>query len=60
MLLAALYFLMIYKIASPPKTGKFGLIRQKHPQNKVGSYTERVELDVPLARLELNTISTLP
>ena len=46
MLLAGLYFLMVCKIPSPPrnlvvpshflqKTGKFGLIRQKHPQNKV-------------------------
>jgi hypothetical protein len=41
-----------------PKTGKFGLIRQKNT-HKI-RYVERVELGVSLVRLKLNTISTLP
>jgi hypothetical protein len=75
MLLAGIYILMIYKIPSPPrnlvvpshflpKTGKFGPIRQKHPQNKVcrARRDRRVTMRVTReTRVEHNKpISTLP
>ena len=73
MVLAALYFLMIYKIPLPPQN----LVVPSHSKfenRKVWTdlaknihkirYVERVELDVslvrPCVRLELNKISTLP